>query len=56
MPYKKERLRGLNAMKENISYIKKRYDCALDKFVEKIKNDNNIIAAVFYGSNIHQSK
>lgn len=50
MSYKKERLRGLKDMQENLSYIKKRYDCALDKFIEKVKNDNNLIAAVSYGS------
>ncbi len=37
-------------MKANMSYIKKRYDWALDKFIEKVKNDGNIIAAVSYGS------
>lgn len=36
-----------------MSYIEKRYHCALDKFIEKVKNDSNIIAAVSYGSVVY---
>lgn len=37
-------------MNTNMSYIKKRYNSALEKFVEKVRRDSNIIAAFSYGS------
>jgi len=33
-----------------MSYIKKRYNSALEKFIEKARRDSNIIAAFSYGS------
>ncbi len=37
-------------MNTNMSYIKKRYNSALEKFIEKVRRDSNIIAAFSYGS------
>lgn len=37
-------------MKKNMSCIKTRYDSALEKFIEKVRSDSNIIAAFSYGS------
>jgi len=37
-------------MNTNMSYIKKRYNSALEKFIEKVRRDSNIIAVFSYGS------